>query len=138
MTLSLDQWIIQKEGLKLKPYADTRGFITIGFGHNLSANGISINIATQLLNGDIAAANNAVTHDLPWVLQLDAPRRAAIVHLCFWIGIGSLLGFTKMLAACQAGDWQAASQELLDSNLHDTIPERTEEIATRLLTGGQP
>lgn len=138
MTIPLDQWLRQCEGLKLKPYTDPHGYLTIGYGHNLSANGIPLSIAGDLLDSDIATANDAVTHDIPWILTLDQPRREAIVHLCFWIGIGSLLGFTKMLAALQAGDWQTAHDEVLQSRLASDIPERAGEIANRLLTGVSP
>ena len=31
--------VIQDEGMKLKPYKDTRGILTVGIGHNLEASG---------------------------------------------------------------------------------------------------
>ena len=112
--------------------------MTIGFGHNLSVNGIPIEIADRLLDLDIAAANKSIMNDLPWILNIDSPRRDAIVHLCFWIGIGALLGFKKMLAACESGDWQTAHDEVLNSRLYGDIPERATEVANRLLTGDTP
>lgn len=138
MTQLLDQWIMGKEGLRLKAYNDSHGFLSIGYGHNLAVNGISIAIADQLLDDDIANAKKDVARNLPWALIMDTPRYEALVHLCFWIGIGSLLGFQKMLAACQSGDWQTAHDELLNSTLYNDIPERTVEIANRLLTGETP
>lgn len=135
MTQPLDQWIAASEGLRLRPYNDMHGFLTIGYGHNLSSNGISIAIADMLLDADIASAQKDVIRNLPWVLNASEPRQDAFVHLCFWIGIGSLLGFTKMLAAARDGDWDTAVQELLNSALHADIPGRCEDIANRLLTG---
>lgn len=135
MTKPLDQWIMAAEGLRLKPYNDTHGFCTIGYGHNLSENGISILMADQLLDWDISCAQKAVIRNMPWVMSLDEPRQDAFVHLCFWIGIGSLLSFSKLLKAAQIGNWQGVHDELLNSDLYRDIPERTKDIATRLLTG---
>ncbi len=40
--------IKRHEGLSLKPYMDSRGFLTIGYGRNLDANGISKSEAEYL------------------------------------------------------------------------------------------
>ena len=138
MTIVLDQWLKQAEGLRLTPYTDTHGFLTCGYGHNLTANGISIAVAEQMLAADIATAQHEVLTALPWVANIDQPRQDAIFHLCFWIGIGSLLGFKNMLAAVQGGEWQTASNELLNSDLARDIPERANAISQRLLTGDSP
>jgi lysozyme len=135
MTEPLDLWIARKEGLRLRPYHDKHGFMTIGYGHNLQANGITIAIADQLLSNDIAEAKKLVDRNLAWTANVDPARRDAFYHLCFWIGIGKLLGFVKMMAAAKAGDWKLAANEVLNSALHDDIPERAEEIANRLLKG---
>ena len=138
MKEALDHWLMRCEGLRLKPYNDEVGCLTIGYGHNLSANGIPITIADQLLDSDILNAQKDVLRNLPWVMSLDEPRQDAFTHLCFWIGIGSLLNFKKMLAAAQAGDWQTAHDELLNSNLFNAIPQRATEVANRPLTGDTP
>lgn len=135
MTEDLSHWLMRCEGLRLKPYNDTHGYCTIGFGHNLSTNGIPIEIADRLLDIDIANAQKQVLTNLPWVANIDLSRNDALVHLCFWIGIGALMGFKNMLLAAESGDWQTASNEVLNSHLHDDIPERCDEIATRLLKG---
>lgn len=135
MAESLDQWLRRSEGLRLKPYMDTKGRLTIGFGHNLDANGITIAIANSILEADIALAKKNVIDYLPWILNFSPARQDAFYHLSFWIGIGKLLEFTKMLGAAKAEDWDRAVQELLNSALHNDIPIRTEEIANQLLKG---
>jgi lysozyme len=137
LTQPLDQWITDHEGVKLHPYTDTHGNLTIGIGHNL-ANGIPLSVAYSLRDLDIIAAQKAVITNFPWIKNIDMPRVDALVHLCFWIGIGSLMGFTKMMNAVRAEDWKTAHDELLNSKLFSDIPERTTEIANRLLTGVSP
>ena len=135
MTEALRDWLKQKEGLRLKPYTDTHGWLTVGYGRNLSANGISILTAEQMLDEDIIRAQRDVQRYLPWVNDIAPARQDAFYHLAFWIGIGSLLRFTKMIGAAHSGDWETASNELLNSALNNDIPERTQEIAARLLNG---
>lgn len=137
MTLALDQWITNCEGVKLHVYKDSHGIDTIGVGHNL-ADGIPLNIAYALRDADIASARHEVMAALPWLQCASQSRQDAITHLCFWVGIASLLGFKKMLAAVQCADWQTAHDELINSSLHNDIPERCEQIANRLLTGFTP
>lgn len=136
--IALTDWLKAKEGLRLKPYNDTHGWMTIGYGHNLSSNGISIAQAEMMLADDIRAAQRDVQRYLPWVNDIDSARQDAFYHLCFWLGIGSLLKFTAMITAAHAGDWATVYNELLNSALYRDIPERTMEIALRLRDGDTP
>lgn len=138
MTSAVSQWIASCEGLRLKPYKDTMGNLTIGYGHNLSSRGITIDMANLLLEYDINNAQHDLQLNLPWALNLDPVRRDCYIHLCFWMGIGALLGFHKMNWAAQNEDWDTAAQELLNSQLHSDIPKRCEDIANRLKIGELP
>ena len=51
------------EGVRLKPYRDTVGKITIGVGRNLTDVGITPDEADVLLDHDIAAAIGYLTSD---------------------------------------------------------------------------
>jgi lysozyme len=48
--------LIRDEGLKLKPYTDTVGKLTIGIGRNLTDRGISRQEALVLARNDVDAA----------------------------------------------------------------------------------
>jgi len=103
------------EGLRLTPYQDTRGNWTIGYGRNLTANRISESEAEILLGNDIINASAELYRFLPWIQQLDDPRKCAFIELSFNMGIEHLLTFRKMLEAAKAHDWNAAAHELLSS-----------------------
>ena len=45
--------LIHQEGLKLKPYRDIRGILTIGVGRNLETSGIRESEALNMLANDI-------------------------------------------------------------------------------------
>lgn len=142
----------------LHPYEDSRGILTIGWGHNCEADPVlrdklaeraktegEVTItqaaADRLFENDLAIAEDAVALHLPWAENLDQVRQATLVELAFNMGIGSPGGEglrgknPKMLAACQRGDWAAAKTELLDGPYRSQVGERADRLAHQLLTG---
>ncbi len=95
------------EGLRLRPYRDSTGKLTIGVGRNLDSVGLSEAEAYHLLDNDIDAAVNALTAVLPVFAALDDVRQEVLIDMCFNEGI---LRFTsanpKMIRAFLArGDY---------------------------------
>ena len=126
----LEKRIKEHEGLRLKPYADDKGNITIGYGHNLTDNGITTQQAELLFDDDIRTAKQEIAGKmLYFVVKLPAEKYGVLIELVFWIGIGKVLGFKKMLSALKAEDWNKAADELLDSRLGREYPTRTGELA---------
>jgi len=126
----------EKEGLRLKPYQDDTGNLTIGYGHNLSANGISWAVAARLLEEDVYHASDHY-FSLPKEIQeqLNHARRRVIVELIFWLGFKGLLHFEMMLAAIKDGDFEKAADELMDSKIGKMYTTRTKELADALRAG---
>lgn len=123
------------EGLRLKPYTCTAGKLTIGFGHNLEDNGITLEIAEVLLRTDLACARMEVCAKFPWLIKLNEPRQYVLVDLTFNIGINRVLTFKKMIAALKEGDYKKAAAELLDSKYARQVGKRAEKLAEILITG---
>ena len=130
MSRTLRDQLIQHEGIRLSPYRDTVGKLTIGVGRNLDDMGITRDEALFLLDNDILRAQSAVIHALPWSTTLDRPRFEVLVNMAFNLGINGLLGFAKFLAALQAGDYPTAAQEMLDSRWATQVGQRALELAT--------
>lgn len=122
------------EGFRAKPYRDTTGHLSIGFGRNLDDVGISYEEATQLLQNDISRTSRALRYALPWVTKLDAVRAAALIDMAF-MGVGTLLTFKKFLAALEAGDYETAAKEMLDSLWARQVGARARELADMIRTG---
>lgn len=123
------------EGLKLTPYTDSRGVLTIGFGRNLDNVGISRTEALYLLDNDITEVCRRLDQFLPWWRTLDDARARALANMAFQMGLGGLLGFRKMLAALKDGHWLAAREEALASAWARQTPERAKRIAQIFATG---
>jgi lysozyme len=131
--------LVLEEGVRLKPYTDTKGKTTIGVGRNLDDVGISRAEAEFLLTNDIMERVTALPKVLPWVTTLDQVRQTVLVDLSF-MGVGALLGFHHMLDALQRGDFEGAAAELLSSKwaYEDVQPSRSQRLATMLRTGEWP
>ena len=117
------------EGLRLKPYKDTVGKLTIGYGRNLDDRGISGHEAVVLLENDFLDALIETVRQFPWSRGLPVPQRRALVNMCFNLGLRRLSGFVKMLAALEAGDGELAAAEALDSKWAGQVGDRAERIA---------
>ena len=123
------------EGLSLKPYKCPAGYITIGYGRNLEANGITQEMAEEMLKTDLAYARMEVGAKLPWSAKLNDARQYVLVDMAFNMGISRLLTFKKMLAALKEGYWERAAFELLDSKYARQVGRRAKELAEIIRTG---
>ena len=132
------------EGCSLTAYRDTLGNWTIGYGHLLEDppqwNTIDAGTARNLLAQDLAArAAQAAT--LPEWPALDTPcRQNAVIECVFNLGLAHWEGFHATRAAIQAGNWQSAHDNLLNSptwiaQVH--LP-RVQRLANYLLWGAYP
>lgn len=124
------------EGLRLKPYKDTVGKLTIGVGRNLDDVGISEEEARHLLANDVARTVADLDRHLPWWSSLDPVRQRVLVNLCFNIGIGSLMEFKKTLGAVRRGDYVGAAYGMLASRWASQVGARATRLAHMMSTGG--
>ena len=123
------------EGLRLHPYIDTVGKTSIGYGRNLTDNGIRLAEADMLLNNDI---NSAMTDCSiwPWYRSLDPVRKGVIEQLVFNMGPYAVSGFRRMIACIERGDYAGASDELLASEWARQVQhERSARLAAQLSGG---
>jgi len=121
--------IRRDEGLRLKPYKDSVGKLSIGYGRNLDDIGITEEEAEILLAHDLYNAMQGLDHALPWWRNLDALKQRGLWNMAFNLGVPRLLKFKKMLAALQRGDWSAAADEALDSRWATQVGDRAKRIA---------
>lgn len=123
------------EGLRLKPYTDTAGKLTIGIGRNLSDRGITEEEADMMLLTDLRHVVNDLNRALPWWVSLNEVRQEALANMLFNLGLPRLLTFKKLLAALEAGQWARAAAEALDSRWAQQVGARAVRIAEMFQTG---
>lgn len=126
------------EGVRLKPYRDTVGKLTIGVGRNLEDNGILAREADVLLQNDVATAEALLESYLPWtqpLKQTEEVRYWGLVNLCFNMGVHRLLEFKNMLAGFQAANWEQAASELANSAYAKQLPGRAARLEEQIRSG---
>lgn len=121
--------LIRDEGLRLKPYKDTVGKITIGVGRNLDDVGISPLEANTLLENDINRTLSDLDDNAPWWRSLPEDAQRGIANMCFNMGWPRLSKFRKMLTALEENRFNDAAREALDSKWASQVGNRSERIA---------
>lgn len=131
----LDEVIIQHEGMRLKPYTDTTGHLTIGIGRNLDDNGISQDEAMYLFNNDLTSCESGLS-SYSWYCSLDEVRQGVLIELTFNIGLSKVLQFVNMISALKNGAYSKAATELLSSKWATQVgQDRANNMARRLMSG---
>jgi lysozyme len=134
----LRKQLILHEGIRLKPYHDTTGHLTIGVGRNLTGNGITLGEALVMLDHDIDEAIAGVCKRLPWFDRLDGVRQRVLVDMAFNLGIGGLLDFVRFLRAMECGDYALAAEHMMDSEWSRQVGQRARRLAEMMRTGVAP
>lgn len=130
----LREQLTRDEGYRQHPYRDSVGKLTIGYGRNLEARGISEAEAETLLGNDIADTYRECEATIPFWSRLSDARQGVLVNLCFNCGLNGLLTFRNMLVAMDDQDWEMAARELLDSKYETQVGARAHRLAEQLRT----
>lgn len=137
--MNIYEQLRRDEGVRLKPYTDTVGKLTIGVGRNLTDKGISEQEAREMLSTDVIEVQQALAKSgLDYQIQPDEEsfaRYNVLVNMAFNMGIGGLLAFKNMLACYKAGDWAGAAKHMLDSKWAEQVGPRAHRLAKQMETG---
>jgi lysozyme len=132
----LEPRLNEHEGVRLKPYRDSRGLWTIGIGRCLDTKGISIQEAKYLLDHDMEEAVMSVVEHIPWAENIDENRFSVLAEMAFQMGIGGLLLFRQTLHYLEIGDYELAALAMLDSKwAKEDSPKRALELSEIIRRG---
>lgn len=153
--LSLDARMVTQlldhEGLRLAPYRDSRGNITIGVGWNVSSRGwralqtalgrpvaglrtrLEPEEALSLLARDIAATEASVARGWPVYWRLGIVRRRAVLDIAFTTGAWPRFYRTRRLLA--AGQFDRAAWSLQQTRWYRQVGLRGKTIVRMIRTG---
>ena len=120
-------------------YQDSLGFWTIGVGHLIDqrkGGGLPDPIIDLLLDYDIQSKTTELFKALPWVANLNEPRRTVLICMAFQLGVPGLLTFRNTLAVLKAGDYNRAADMFLQSRVaREQTPLRWKRFAKQIRTG---
>ncbi len=121
-----------------RPYRCPAGALTIGWGRNLDAKGISEAEAEVLLWNDVQEACAELDRLAPWWRGLDVPRRVVVLDLMFVLGASKLARFAPTLALVQAGDYAGAAARLTRTKWYRDVGARGRRMVEMMRTGRWP
>lgn len=141
----LEAILIRDEGLRLRPYLDSRDNWTIGVGRYIGPNLRQLRIteatAKQMLQEDIshAVADACRLIGAEQFNSLPAARQHAIVSLVFNLGYPKLRNeFIQTVPALVEGRFEDAARFLKDSLWARQVKGRAERIIAMLLNAEHP
>lgn len=157
-----EEQLILHEGLELKVYPDTEGYLTVGVGYNVSARGweffektigrklghlpvdqirVTREEALLVLRADIIRIQKVVQKLLPEFDQLEEVRQRVCVDMSFNMGMKAL-NFKKAIDALRRKDWSRVARELYSSKWARQVDDgeggrfgRADRLAQMMLTG---
>ena len=115
----------QVEGLRLKPYEDSLGNLTIGYGRNLS-NGISEFEAEILFQFDVMNSLKDLYSIFDNFYNYPFQIRLVLVSMMFNLGKKRFLTFKKFIQSIKEGNYEIAIKETYNSKRFRQIPNRVE------------
>jgi lysozyme len=115
----LKDQLILHEGLELKSYTCSAGYVTLGVGRNVEELGITEEEARYLLDNDILRVGKELDNAIPWWREMSEVRQRVVVDMVFNLGISRFLNFKNAINAMQEQDWDEAAAQMLDSRWAD-------------------
>lgn len=132
-----------EEGYRGRPYHCSEGYPTIGYGQRIGPKDAPLDQYQFKLSRRVArewmkeCIDQLYGESGELVLERDigAVRHSVLISMAYQMGADGLRKFKRMLAALNAGDWELAEKEALDSEWAKQTPERAKRHAEMLRTG---
>lgn len=125
------------EGLRLVPYRDTEGLLTIGYGHCLDRKGVSEAAAEFIFEEDYADTEERLS-EMQSFQRLDPARQAVLLDMGFNLGYSGLMKFVKMWNALGREDYERAAAEMINSQWYHQVGIRSADLVDMMRTGEWP
>ena len=137
------------EGLRLTPYKCSAGALTVGYGHNIDANGlppaIKANLdrdekitqadAEALLLAGIQRAENDCRRLFPRFEGFSDQRKAALIDWLFNLGKTRAMTFRATIHLINRGLWDEAADEMLNSRWAQQVGKRAVTVTDMIREG---
>ena len=139
----------EHEGLRLDAYKDSKGFLTVGYGHLIDKGSpediqklqegdrISLERAEKLFEQDFKEHADAAKK-IPGYGKADEKQQAALIDLTFNMGPSWHEEFPKFTAAFKVGKYELAGAELENSKWYGDVARRAPTIVSLIKGKGLP
>lgn len=130
----LELEVATDEGWRAKPYQDSVGIWTVGYGFNLEANPMPEAVGRYWMRMILVECIEDLMTFPFWDLANEA-RRHAFINMRYNLGPSRFRGFRNMIAAANRGDWITAAKQARDSKWYEQVKTRGPRVVTAIETG---
>jgi len=137
--------IIIDEGMRLRAYKDSLGYLTVGVGHLIKdsddedirslqvGDRITKERAYDLLMGDLAQAiqDAVIVFYKEWE-TLPPEAQEVFVNMIFNLGRSRFIKFKNTIKAAYEHDWLKVSEEMLDSRWARQVGPRAKRLSSKI------
>lgn len=116
-------------------YVDTVGKVSGGIGRNLTDRGFSDDEIDLMFKNDVDEVERQLDKRMPWWRKMNEARQNVLANMCFNMGIDRLSGFIRALELMNAGRYDAAATEMLDSKWAKQVGQRADRLAEMMRKG---
>lgn len=130
------------EGVKYEIYLDHLGLPTCGIGHLVVegdeeygqevGTSVSEERVAELFEQDVQVTLDECERLYSGFSELPEEVQHILANMMFNMGRPRLSGFKKFNAAIEAGEWQEASEEMIDSRWYRQVTNRAERLVKRM------
>ena len=130
------------EGVKYEIYNDHLGYPTFGIGHLVVESDeehgkpvgtpVSEERVNTVFDKDVAVMIDEAKKIFPNLDELPEEAQQVIVNMTFNMGRPRLSQFKKFIAGVNAGDWNKAAVEMMDSRWAKQVGARAERLRDRI------
>ena len=111
------------------PYADSRGFSTIGYGTKLP---IDEKEAELLLLHRLEKMTAQLKERMPYFDDLPQEIRAVLLDMTYNLGVEGIFRFKRMWAAIERRDWRNMALEMQNSRWFTQVGSRADDLVARV------
>jgi lysozyme len=136
MSDNLIEQIKRHEGFRSSPYHCSSNKLSIGYGRNLEANGISRSEAEFLLDNDLYRVERELMRAWPHFSAMpESPRKDVLINMAFNMGTRNLMKFKKTLEFIRLAEYDSAADEMLLSKWAVQVGQRAIELSGQMRSG---
>jgi len=126
--MNIVELLKQEEGFRLKPYLDTEGIPTFGYGFTY----ITVEEAENILDLRTIGLVHRLKEAYSWYEDLSQLRQLVIVSMCYQISFNGFAKFKNTIKALEDADYAKAAAEMLDSRWYRQTPNRAKRHANMM------
>lgn len=143
--LVLKKELARDEGVRFSRYKDTKGYNTIGVGHNIDVDKhyiytetdepLNLDQVYSLLGQDLEHVFTDLDRNVPWWRSMNDVRQRVIANMCFNLGWTRLSAFRNTLKAMQTGNYRQAADGMMGSLWAAQVKDRAKRLADMMEYG---